>query len=115
MSRLRAPPPRLTTVAPRLAPTTTGASTGFARTDGRSSTDRGYGADWRRARLAVLTIEPLCRLCVEAGRTTAATHVDQIRPFHGRHDPARLDPDNLRPLCEPCHMRVTADQARYGG
>lgn len=112
--KLRSVAARLGVVAQRLAPTTAGASSGFARTDGRSSTARGYGADWRRVREAVLAEEPLCRRCAEAGRTAAATEVDHIERFHGVHDPARLDRRNLRPLCTPCHRTVTAEAARYG-
>jgi 5-methylcytosine-specific restriction protein A len=101
-------------VAQRLAPTTTGAGSGFARTDGRSSTARGYGADWRRVRAGVLAGEPLCRICSEAGRVTAATEVDHVERFHGVDDPRRLDRSNLRPLCTPCHAAVTARAARFG-
>lgn len=66
-------------------------------------------------RAQVLAAEPLCRICAEAGRVTAATEVDHIEGFHGRDDPRRLDPGNLRPLCTPCHRARTAAQARYGG
>lgn len=111
MRRLRSVPARLGVLAPQLAPSTTGNATGFARQDGRSCTARGYGADWRRVRAAVLAGEPLCRFCAEVGRVTAATEVDHIRPFHGRSDPQRLDPENLRPLCTPCHRARTGAQA----
>ena len=113
------PPPRLRSLPaslPRLgqvvAPHTTGAGPGFARNDGRSSTARGYGADWRRVRAGVLAEEPLCRLCHAAGRVAAATEVDHIEPFHGLADPLRLAPTNLRPLCTPCHRSRTGRQAR---
>jgi 5-methylcytosine-specific restriction endonuclease McrA len=76
-----------------------------------SSTARGYGADWQRVRRAVLAIEPLCRFCADVGRTEPATDLDHIRPFDGLADPLRLDADNLRPLCRPCHMQRTARQA----
>jgi len=112
MGRLRSAPARLGTLSPRLQPSTTGAGgPGFSRTDGRSSTARGYGADWRKVRALVLAEEPLCRLCSEAGRVEAATEVDHIEPFHGLHDPRRLDPANLRPLCGPCHRSRTGRQA----
>lgn len=114
MRRLRYAPGRLGVLAPQLVPSTTGNATGFARQDGRSSTARGYGADWRRVRAAVLAGEPLCRICAEAGRTTAATEVDHLRPFHGRADPLRLAPENLRPLCVPCHRARTGAQAHEG-
>lgn len=87
------------------------AGSGFKRADGLSSTARGYGADWRRARLAHLAIEPLCRFCTEAGRVTGATDVDHIEAFNGLDDPLRLDDNNLRSLCGPCHMSRTARQS----
>jgi 5-methylcytosine-specific restriction endonuclease McrA len=93
------------------------AGTGFSRLDGRSSTARGYGADWRRVRAQVLADEPLCRFCAAAGRTTAAAEVDHIESFTGLSDPRRLDRRNLRPLCTPCHRTRTARQSgdRRGG
>lgn len=115
MTRLRSVPARLGTMPQRLAPTTTGAGSGFVRTDGRSAAARGYDRAWRRVRLLVLAAEPLCRLCVEAGRTTAATEVDHIERFHGLDDPRRLDPENCQPICRECHARKTAEAARYGG
>ena len=104
---LGAPPRRLAQVA------TSGA--GFQRDDGRSSTARGYGADWRRVRRQVLDAEPLCRSCAAEGRVTPATDVDHIEPFAGVQDPRRLDVANLRPLCRPCHMARTARQAAGRG
>lgn len=115
MSRLRTLPPRIGALPPRLAAAPVTAGSGFARTDGRSSTARGYGVDWRRVRARVLQDEPLCRLCAEAGRVTAATDVDHIEPFAGLDDPLRLDRRNLRPLCRPCHMARTARQASRAG
>lgn len=111
MPRLRTLRPRISTAPPRINAAPPTAGTGFARTDGRSSTARGYGQDWRRVRLAVLADEPLCRLCAEAGRVTAATDVDHIEPFTSIDDPLRLARSNLRPLCNTCHMGRTARQA----
>jgi len=99
---------------PMLAPAVK-AGTGFARSDRLSSTARGYGADWRRVRERVLAIEPLCRECDKQGRVTVATEVDHIDPFEGVDDPRRLDPENLRPLCTPCHRARTARQASGQG
>jgi hypothetical protein len=115
MGKLRALPARLTTAPPRIAAAPVTASSGFVRRDGRSSTARGYGADWRRVRLAVLASEPLCRICEAVGRVTAATEVDHIEPFQGIEDPLRLAVANLRPLCRPCHLARTARQATGGG
>ena len=89
--------------------------TGFARLDNTSNSKRGYGADWRRVRQAVLAAEPLCRFCAAEGRVTVATDVDHIQSFNGLHDPARLDPNNCRPLCQPCHRKRTARQSNGAG
>lgn len=108
--RLRGLPPLVATPPGRVA----GASasgTGFSRTDGLSSSARGYGADWRRVRAEVLRAEPHCRMCRGAGLLVPATDVDHIAPFHGLEDPRRLDRANLRPLCAPCHRTRTARQS----
>ncbi len=114
MRRLRALPQTLGGAPGRVAAATLSGS-GFQRDDGRSSTARGYGADWRRVRQRLLEAEPLCRSCAAEGRVTPATDVDHIEPFTGVQDPRRLDVANLRPLCRPCHMARTARQAAGRG
>jgi 5-methylcytosine-specific restriction endonuclease McrA len=109
MNRLRSAPPRLGAPSSRLSSLATSGA-GFSRDDGRSSTERGYGADWRRVRAAVLAAEPTCRLCGQC----QATEVDHIQKFHGVADPLRLAPHNLRPLCTPCHRSRTARQSHEG-
>jgi 5-methylcytosine-specific restriction protein A len=113
MKRLRSAPPRIGAAPSRLASTAT-SGTGFVRHDGRSSTQRGYGADWRRVRAQVLAAEPLCRFCAASGRVEPAVEVDHVEPFHGLDDPRRLAVTNLRPLCTPCHRARTARQAAQG-
>jgi 5-methylcytosine-specific restriction enzyme A len=103
MKRLRSLPP-LVRPLPSLLPQPAG--TGFARTDGKTAAERGYGADWRRVRAEVLRNEPFCRMC-----KAPATDVDHIAPFQGLADPRRLALTNLRPLCAPCHRRRTAAQS----
>lgn len=68
-----------------------------------SAASRGYGATWRRVRLAVLRDEPLCRFHLERGETVPADEVDHIDG-----DSRNNDRDNLRPLCKPCHSGRTA-------
>lgn len=60
------------------------------------------GAAWRRLRAAVLADEPLCRMCWQMGRTTAATAVDHIN-----NDPTDNRRESLQPLCDSCHSRKT--------
>jgi len=67
---------------------------------------RGYDADWERARLVVLAEEPMCRFCAERGDATPAREVDHIIPIADRPD-LRLTRSNLRSLCRPCHSRRT--------
>lgn len=111
MPRLRTLPPRLSALPSRVTPAPASAGTGFARTDGRSSTARGFGQDWRRFRLTVLADEPLCFVCAAEGRVTASTDVDHIIPFKGIDDPLRLDRKNVRSMCHHHHMQRTARQA----
>ena len=40
-------------------------------------------AGWQRRRAHQLMIEPLCRLCLEAGRVTPATVADHVEPHRG--------------------------------
>lgn len=70
----------------------------------QSAAARGYDAHWRRARARYLQAHPLCVMCRAAGRYTAATVVDHIRPHQG--DRARFwDRANWQPLCKGCHDR----------
>lgn len=104
--RIRTLPPQFSAPPPRFTSTAT-AGSGFARSDGRSSAERGYGADWRAVRAQVLQAEPICRLCKRA----TATEVDHIERLRGISDPLRLDRRNLRPVCSPCHRSRTARQS----
>lgn len=63
---------------------------------------------WRKLRVLVLAQEPLCRECSAAGRTTASTDVDHIKPrtLGGTHDRS-----NLQALCAECHRTKTAREA----
>lgn len=77
----------------------------------RSRHQRGYGNDWERLR-AWFVVQPenlFCKLCAAKGLTRTATTVDHIEKFHGLDDPRRLDPKNLRALCDQCHAE------RHGG
>ena len=77
------------------------------------TTERGYGARWRRLRAAHLAREPLCRFHVKQGQIVAATVVDHIRPHRG--DPALLyDPNNLQSLCVTCHSAVKQAEEKSG-
>ena len=68
---------------------------------------RGRGLQDRRARM--LDAEPLCRICVAEGRTTAAVELDHIVPLHLGGDDIE---DNLQPICDEHHKDKTAGEAR---
>jgi 5-methylcytosine-specific restriction protein A len=54
-----------------------------------------------------LRAEPLCRMCKDEGRVTAATVPDHIIPLaKGGTD----TDDNIRCLCADCHDKVTREE-----
>lgn len=73
------------------------------------TTERGYGADWRRLRRWVLSRSPLCQHCKDspAGTITLAVdlhHIQSVKSCPER----RLDPSNLISLCRSCHVKEEA-------
>lgn len=78
-----------------------------------TSAQRGYDADWRRVRLRHLQQHPLCLFCEADGRITPATDVDHIVSIAEAPE-YRLDPTNLRSLCQSCHSRRTARDQGFG-
>lgn len=76
----------------------------------QSRHERGYGHSWVKLRDAILKRDVLCQPCIKAGRTTAATQVDHIKPkARGGTD----DPANLQAICSDCHRAKTdADEGR---
>lgn len=70
-------------------------------------------ARWRLMRRSFLNQHPLCTLCAQMGRDTAANTVDHIKPHKG--DPVLFwDWDNLQSLCAPCHDSIKRQQERHG-
>jgi 5-methylcytosine-specific restriction enzyme A len=78
-----------------------------------SASTRGYGARWRRARLAFLARHPLCASCQAEGRVVHASVVDHVVPHRGNHD-LFWDQRNWAPACKHCHDRKTAREGRWG-
>jgi len=74
--------------------------------NGKTSTQRGYGAKWRVIRANILVRDNyLCQPCKRKGAITAANIVDHIKAkAHGGTD----DPSNLEATCDPCHKAKTA-------
>ena len=64
------------------------------------ATPRTRGRAGQKDRKQVMAEEPVCRLCLKAGRTRASEQVDHIRPLAwGGSD----DRTNKQALCIPCH------------
>ena len=64
-------------------------------------------SEWMILREFILSKGPLCERCINKDRITPATEV------HHRIDLAhfpegKLDPNNLEPLCAPCHNTHSA-------
>lgn len=91
---------------------------GSWRTEKTSSTARGYGYAWQKARARHLQAHPLCVRCLETtGKPVAGTVVDHRIPHRG--DQALFwDPDNWQTLCATHHsaekQREEAREARGG-
>ena len=77
-----------------------------------------YGtARWQRLRAEQLAREPLCRMCAEAGRVTAATVCDHVDPHRG--DEAKFWAGPFQSLCDAapwrCHSRAKQREERRPG
>jgi 5-methylcytosine-specific restriction protein A len=75
-----------------------------------SSTARGYGKAWRKAREGYLTKHPLCVACLAKTPPIArsATVVDHIVPHRGDYELFWDSYNNWQALCKPCHDAKTA-------
>ena len=72
-----------------------------------------YGRRWRKLRRQFLTEHPLCVMCEDEGRVTAAVEVDHIEKHNG--DPVLFyDVFNLQGLCKFHHRTVKAEIERSG-
>lgn len=72
-----------------------------------SSSKRGYGSRWQKARDGFLRAHPLCAEHDRRGMVVPATVVDHIIPHKG--DMVLFwDSSNWQSLCKPCHDEKTA-------
>lgn len=73
--------------------------------DRASSSERGYGHAWRKARESFLRKHPLCRMHADMGRVVEAVVVDHIVPHRG--DMVLFwDSGNWQSLCVTCHSSI---------
>jgi len=78
-----------------------------------SSTQRGYGYRWQKARKHYLAKHPLCEMHSSKGQYVYATVVDHIRPHRG--DMALFwDSSNWQALCKACHDRIKQAYEKSG-
>lgn len=72
-----------------------------------SAASQGYDLQWSRARLAYLQQHPLCEDCLEAKprQIVPAVMVHHKIPIKTDRS-MRLDPDNMRSLCQMHHERI---------
>ncbi|MGE8338123.1 HNH endonuclease [Pseudomonas laurylsulfatiphila] len=71
----------------------------------KTSTQRGYGYKWQKARERYLRDHPLCVYCARQGLTAAAGVVDHKVPHRGDQS-LFWDESNWQSLCKPCHDSV---------
>jgi 5-methylcytosine-specific restriction protein A len=71
----------------------------------KTSTQRGYGYKWQKARERYLLDHPLCVYCDRHGLTAAASVVDHKIPHRGDQD-LFWDEANWQSWCKPCHDSV---------
>ena len=72
---------------------------------GKSSTQRGYGYRWQKARERFLKKNPLCVYCQKNGRAEPANVVDHIIPHRGNQELFWRE-SNWQALCSSCHSSV---------
>ncbi len=69
-------------------------------------------ARWLRRRKAQLQAEPLCCVCLAAGRVVAATEADHIERHNGNEYAFFFGP--LQSMCKRCHSSKTQGQDVLG-
>jgi 5-methylcytosine-specific restriction protein A len=72
-----------------------------------TASERGYGSEWRKARLGFLSRNPLCKECLKNDIIEPATDVDHVIPHRGDRK-LFWDVNNWQALCHICHSKKTA-------
>lgn len=77
-----------------------------------SSTQRGYGSRWQRARSTYLKCHPLCVMCERENKIVAATVVDHKVPHKGDQALFWDTANNWQSLCAAHHNSKTGEENR---
>lgn len=101
MPKLQTLKPKLQVLDTRRVPTM---QAGSWRTEGMTSTQRGYGYKWQKAREQFLRENPLCVVCQAEGLVVVATVVDHIVPHRGDQS-LFWRRTNWQSLCSTHHSR----------
>lgn len=82
------------------------------KTEGKTTTERGYGAAWRRKRkLVIQRDDGLCQPCLRVGIIKSFDAVDHKVPLsQGGSD----DENNLQCICNDCHKVKTQSESSVG-
>lgn len=83
------------------------------RKDKRSSSERGYGYKWRKAREGFLRNNPLCEYCIADGKVEPATVVNHKVPHRGDQQ-LFWDRDNWAAVCKQHHDSTIAKEESRG-
>lgn len=78
---------------PPLTPRTT-----YNKAPRKTTTQRGYGANWRRIRKAKLSANPICQMPNCSGKFASEVH-------HIDHNTSNNSPGNLLSTCLECHIK----------
>ncbi|MCH7379340.1 MULTISPECIES: HNH endonuclease [Acinetobacter] len=96
---------KLQTLKPRLQAQRTPRQIDSSWRSNKSSTERGYGYRWQKARERFLRSNPLCVYCKAKGQVEVATVVDHIIPHRGDQE-IFWDESQWQSLCASCHSSV---------
>ncbi|QVE15697.1 HNH endonuclease [Pseudomonas cichorii] len=108
--------PRLKTLGSRIKESSTSrvnVVTPGSWRSGMTSSQRGYGYKWQKARERYLLDHPVCVYCERQGLTVAASVVDHKIPHRGDQD-LFWSQDNWQSLCKPCHDSVKQAEEAAG-
>ncbi|OPY74936.1 MAG: HNH endonuclease [Syntrophorhabdus sp. PtaU1.Bin153] len=67
---------------------------------------------WRKRRARQIVEHPLCAMCEQQGRVTAATIADHVVPHRG--DAEKFWNGELQSLCATCHSARKQMQEKHG-